>query len=90
MFVNRVETTEDCFAGAICLDTSWLIHRLSAIVFAFVVGTPAMRIMYVALGLIAAYITYIYLFGLQTLAMNKVFVVIKPFCEFTIVYEFTV
>ena len=47
MFVNRTETTEDCFAGAICLDTSWIVRRLSAVIFGFLLGTPAMRIMYV-------------------------------------------
>ena len=48
MFVNITLNTENCFAGAICLDTMWIIKRLSAIVFTQFVGAPALRIMYVA------------------------------------------
>ena len=48
MFVNITLNTGDCFAGAICLDTMWIIKRLTAIVFTQFVGAPALRIMYVA------------------------------------------
>ena len=47
MFVNITLNTDNCFAGAICLDTMWIIRRLTAVVFTQFVGAPALRIMYV-------------------------------------------
>ena len=48
MVVNRVEYNEDCFAGAICLDASWILLRITAVVFCSVVTIPAKNIVYVA------------------------------------------
>ena len=45
IFVNRNELNEDCFA--VCPDSQWLLRKVGAIVFAFFLSTPAMRIMYV-------------------------------------------
>ena len=47
IFVNRNEMSEDCFA--VCPDTTWLLRKVGAIVFAFFLSIPAMRIMYVPL-----------------------------------------
>ena len=48
IFVNRNELRDECFA--ICPDTQFLLRKVGAIVFAFFLSTPAMRIMYVPLA----------------------------------------
>ena len=48
IFVNRNALRDECFA--ICPDTQFLLRKVGAIVFAFFLSTPAMRIMYVPLA----------------------------------------
>lgn len=45
IFVNRNEMTEECFM--VCPSTTWMLRKVGAIVFTFLLSTPAMRIMYV-------------------------------------------
>ena len=48
IFVNRNEMSEDCFA--VCPDTTWITRKIGAVLFAFFLSIPAMRIMYVSLA----------------------------------------
>ena len=43
MFINRNELDEHCFV--VCPETQWLLRKVGAVVIAFFLSTPAMRIM---------------------------------------------
>ena len=43
MFINRNELDEHCFV--VCPETQWLLRKVGAVVIAFVLSSPAMRVM---------------------------------------------
>ena len=44
---RALQAGDDCLLKLVCLDSSWIFRRFSAIVIAFCLHVPAMRIMYV-------------------------------------------